>query len=506
MAAAASLPWRHRPAVLLALAGAVYALVSLVNHYNFRTAALDLGLAAQVVGDWAHLHAAQTSLLLDSPPTNFLSVHFSLTPALAVPLYWLVGGAWALLLVQLGAVLLGGLGVWRYARALGASGGEARWALAFFSVQWGIFSALGFDYHDNVVGAMALPWLARWVAQGRWGPAAAGAGLVLVSKENMALWLVFVLLGLAWQHRRRRGVAAGLGLAAVGALGYFLLVTRWAMPALDVAHRPFGQAVRYQQWGPSVPAAAANLLRHPALLWTALFQNTTPDAAYNYIKLEFWLALLCSGGLALLARPWYALMLAPVIGQKLLANDSALWGINSQYSIEFAPVLALALADALRHWPAGAPARRRAWQLALAGAAAFTFVTLYTRQSKWYDRTTTNFLTGRHYRSPYDRAALRAALARLPAAGALSAQSNLTPHLPAPRRLYLFPALHDAQFVVLLRQPDEAAAWPLRPEQSPQALAQLRQRPDFRVFYEDAQLVIFARQGPVRNPAEVLQP
>jgi len=176
MATAATLPWRHRPALLLALAGAVYALVSLVNHYNFRTAALDLGLAAQVVGDWAHLRAAQVSLLIDSPPTNFLSVHFSLTPALAVPLYWLVGGAWALLLVQLGAVLLGGLGVWRYARAQGASSGEAQLALAFFSVQWGLFSALGFDYHNNVVGAMALPWLALWVARGRWGPAAAAAG------------------------------------------------------------------------------------------------------------------------------------------------------------------------------------------------------------------------------------------------------------------------------------------------------------------------------------------
>lgn len=502
MAAAASLPWRHRPAVPLALAGAVYALVSLVNHYNFRTAALDLGLAAQVVGDWAHLRTAHTGLLIDSPPTNFLSVHFSLTPALAVPLYWLVGGAWALLLVQLGAVLLGGLGVWRYARAQGASGGEARWALAFFSVQWGLFSALGFDYHDNVVGAMALPWLALWVAQGRWGPAAAAGGLLLASKENMALWLVFVLLGLAWQHRRRRGVAAGLGLAAAGALGYFLLVTRWAMPAFDVAHRPFGQAVRYQQWGPTVPAAAANLLRHPALLWTALFQNTTPEAFYDHAKRDLWLALLCSGGVALLRRPWYALMLLPIIGQKLLANDPALWGTDRQYSIEFVPVLALAVVDALHHRPAGR-GRWVGWRLALVGAAAFTLTTL--RQNAWYDRATTNFLTGRHYRSPYDRAALRAALARLPAGGPVSAQSNLTPHLPAPRRLYLFPALRDAQFVVLLRQPDLAAAWPLRPEQSPQVLARLRQRPDFRVFFEDAQLVIFARRGPVRNPAEVLQ-
>lgn len=498
------MPSRRQPALLLALAGAVYALVSLVNHYNFRTAALDLGLAAQAVGDWAHLRPALASLLPDSPPTNFLSVHFSLTPALAVPLYWLVGGAWALLLVQLGAVLLGGLGVWRYARARGAGPGEANWVLGFFSCQWGIFSALGFDYHDNVVGAMAVPWLALWAGQGRWGRAAAAALVVLVSKENMALWLAFVLLGLAWQHRQRRG-AAGLGLAAAGALGYFLLVTHWVMPALDVAHRPFSQAVRYRQWGPSVPAGAWNMLSHPQLLGQALFCNTAPEAYYDYVKLELWLALLCSGALALFRRPWYALMLLPIVGQKLLSNDPALWGINQQYSIEFAPVLALAVADALQGRPAG-PGRRRGWRLALAGAAAFTLVTLYARQSKWYDRATTNFLTGRHYRCPYDRAALRAALARLPAAGSASVQSNLAPQLPAPRRLYLFPVLRDAAWVVLLRQPDEAAAWPLRPEASRRALARLRQRPDFRVFYEDAQLVVFARRGAPRYPAEVLKP
>ncbi|MFD1467487.1 DUF2079 domain-containing protein [Hymenobacter caeli] len=494
---------RRGPALPLALAGVVYALVSLVNQYNFRTAALDLGLAAQVVGDWAHGRVAYAALLLDSPPTNFLSVHFSLTPVLAVPLYWLVGGAWALLLMQLGAVLLGALGVWRYARARGATGGEARWALAFFCCQWGIFSALGFDYHDNVVGAMAVPWLALWAGQGRWGWAAAAALFLLVSKENMALWLVFVLLGLAWQHRHRRGAVAGLGLAAAGALGYFLLVTHWVMPALDVAQRPFSQVVRYRQWGASVPGMAWNLLCHPQLLAQALFCNTDPSGAYDYVKLELWGALLCSGALALRRQPWYALMLVPIVGQKLLANDPALWGINQQYSIEFAPVLALALVDAVRRRPAGS-ARRRGWRWALAGAAGFTLVTLYARQSKWYDRATTNFLTGRHYRCPYDRAALRAALARLPARGPLSVQSNLVPQLPAPRRLYLFPVLRDAAGVVLLRHPDEAAGWPLRPEESQKALAQLRARPDFRVAYEDAQLVVFARRGPVPDPAEVL--
>ncbi|MGI4872678.1 MAG: DUF2079 domain-containing protein [Janthinobacterium lividum] len=508
-------PWpaRRWRTVLLLGFGVAYALVSLVNHYNFRTATFDLGIAAQAVADFAHLRLPRTTLLLDAPPTGYLGQHFSLTPALAVPLYYLVGGAWALLLLQIGALLLGALGVWRYVVAQGSGGREANWALAFFAAQWGVFSALSFDYHDNVVGAMALPWLALWVGQGRGGRALAAAVLLLVSKENMALWLAFVLLGLAWQHWPRRTPAPlqphpvaplWLGLGAVAALGYFLVVTRYAMPLFDTTHRPFTQMVRYAHLGNSLPAAVGNVLTHPPLLWATLFRNTLPDGSYDYIKLETWLAVLVSGGWALLRRPWYALMLLPILGQKLLANDYAFWGINGQYSIEFAPVLALAVADALRATRSpGLGVRRRAWSAALAGVAVFTVVTLYTRRSQWYDRATGNFLVGRHYRCAYDRAALTATLAQVPAGIPLSTASNLVPHLLNRRDVFLFPVLRTARLVALLRQPDEQGAWPLGPAEAQQALARLQADPHYRVLYQDAQLVLLSRQFAPADSAAV---
>ena len=494
-----AVPARRWRTVLLGVFGVLYALISLVNHANFRTATFDLGIAAQAVADFAHLRAPRETLLLDAPPTSFLANHFSLTPALAAPLYYLVGGAWALLLLQIGALLLGALGVWRYAHALGASTREANWALAFFASQWGIFSALSFDYHDNVVGAMALPWLALWVHERKGGRALAAAVFMLVSKENMALWLACILLALAWQQWPRRAMVAWLSLGAVVAVGYFLVLTRYVMPALDTTHRPFTQMVRYAHLGATLPGAVANVLSHPALLWATLFQNTLPDASYDYIKLELWGALLVSGGWALVRRPWYALMVLPILGQKLLASDYALWGINGQYSIEFAPVLAVAVADALRSsHVVGGGFRRRAWAGALVGVAVFSIVTLYTRRSQWYNKAAGNFLLGRHYRSPYpDRAALYAALARVPASVSLSTNSNLVPHLLNRRDIYLFPVLRTAQLVALLREPDEQGAWPLSPAQARQALAQLRARPGYRVLYEDAQLVLLARPVPL---------
>ncbi|MGI4760182.1 MAG: DUF2079 domain-containing protein [Janthinobacterium lividum] len=496
-------PHRQRVA-LLVLFALIYSLVSLVNQVDFRTGALDMGYEAQAVTDLAHLRAPRVTLLPDAPPTAFLANHFSLTPALAVPFYYLVGPVWALLLLQIGAVLLGLLGVWRYARHVGASAVQANWALALLGSQWGIFSALGFDFHDNVLGAMALPWLARWVGQGRWGRATLAAAFIVLSKENLALWLAFVLLGLAWQHRRQRAVVWRAALGAGLALAYFVVLTRYVMPALDTNHRPYTQLARYGALGTSLPAIAGNLLAHPGLLWNTLFTNTLPDTAYDYIKLELWVGLLFSGGWALLRRPWYALMLVPILGQKLLANDAGFWGLNYQYSIELAPVLALAVADALASVRRPAAGR---WPWALGAVVLFTVVTLYTRRSTWYDRATTNFLIGSHYRPAYpDPAGLRAALARVPAGVPLSASSTLVPHLTDRHDLFLFPVLRTARLVALLRAPDQSGAWPLSVEQAKRAAVQLRADPAYRVLYEDTQLVLLARRFAPADSAAAWQP
>jgi uncharacterized membrane protein len=329
----------------------------------------------------------------------------------------------------------------------------------------------------------------------------------LLSKENMALWMAALLLGLAWQHRAHRRRVLALALGAVGAFGYYVVITHYVMPALDTTHRPFTQMVRYAHLGASLPAAVANVLTHPRLLWAVLFENTLPEAGYDYIKLETWVALLLSGGWALWRRPWYLLMLAPILGQKLLANDYALWGINYQYSIEFAPVLALAVVDALCSQAPRRPAPTR-WTWAVAGAALFTITTLYVRRSEWYDRAAYNFLQGRHYHSAYpDRAALYAALEQVPAGVPLSSTSRLTPHLLNRRDVYLFPVLRSARLVLLPRTTDANDAWPLPPAQLQAALAALRARPGYRVLYEDAQVMLLARPAPLAaDTAEVWQP
>lgn len=484
--------------------GVAFGLVSLVNHYLMRTAAFDLGIATHALRSYAHLRAHYTTELLDAPATNFLSsnLHFALIPVLAAPLYWLLG-SWTLLVVQIAAILWGGWGVHRFARHRGATYGQASWLMAFFFSLWAIYSALGYDYHDNVVGAMVVPWLVLWFERRRWGWAGLAFALLLVSKENLALWAATILLGLAWLHWRERKLVLVALLGVVLALAYFAVMTKVVMPALSYSHQGFTQIQRYQHLGGSLEAAVLNVATHPRLLWQCLFENITGDPNYDYIKAELWVVLLLSGGLALLLRPWYALMLAPILAQKLLANEYGLWGINAQYSIEFAPILALAVTElGLRLRPTP---RLRYYQLTLLLTAATTIFTLYRRESKWYQRETTNFLLGKHYRNTagLDVQRLRQALSQhVPAELPLSAQANLAPWLVNRDALYHFPVLRDARLVALLKT--DKLSWPLSPEGYRQAQQLLRTRGDFRVRYEDDQLLILERTRPPATPDEIL--
>ncbi len=92
--------------LILVVFGIIYGLISLVNHYNFRTYALDLGLVNHAIYDYAHFRVNYSTLLLDASPMNFLGSHFTLLPLLFSPLYWLFG-SYTLLIVQIAAVLFG---------------------------------------------------------------------------------------------------------------------------------------------------------------------------------------------------------------------------------------------------------------------------------------------------------------------------------------------------------------------------------------------------------------
>ncbi|MBD79048.1 MAG: hypothetical protein CL840_09030 [Crocinitomicaceae bacterium] len=98
--------------------GAIYCLISLTNHYNFRTSALDLGLYTNALYDYVHFQWNDSSVF-KMYNENLLADHFDLYLILFSPLS-LLFGTYTLLVVQIIALLIGGIGAYRFFGVFGA--------------------------------------------------------------------------------------------------------------------------------------------------------------------------------------------------------------------------------------------------------------------------------------------------------------------------------------------------------------------------------------------------
>ena len=464
------------------------------NHYLLRTNAYDLGIYTQALWDYAHGRVNVNSIMRYN---NLLGDHFSPQVLFWVPLHWVLG-AWTLLVVQAAAVLAGGYGAYRLhlLRSGQQQPGAAVAVAGQFWACWGIWAALAFDYHDNVVAALLLPWVFYWFEQDRRGRSAAAFGVLLLSKESVALWLVFVALGLAWLHWQRparRWLALGL---AAGAAGYFVVVTKVVIPALS------GQAAylyeqRYAAVGGTFGQMLHTAFTRPLYVLGLLFRNHLPSADGDYVKLELHLMVLLSGGYALLRRPQYLLMLVPIYAQKLFSNEVMHWGLNYQYSIEFVPVVSAALSQ----WLAAGAGPRRAGRLAVGAALltlAATGVSLQVRRSPWYDKSTAQFYKARHFRREWAVAPVYAALAQVPATAAVSASSSAVPHLAERPYIFMFPYVGTANYLLLL---PADKPYPLTAAGLRRRVAYYRHSPAWQVLADHPEVLLLRRRRPVPAPA-----
>ena len=321
-------------ATVFIVAGMVYALISLVNHYLFKTYALDLGLYTHALYDYAHFRAADCSMFKPLPQ-SLLSDHFDLYLMILSPLVYIFG-SYTLLIVQIAATLLGGWGVYKLISLYTDDDWLPILASVTFFFSFGIIHAIAFDYHSNVLTAMMFPWLLYFLKQRKFGLTTLFVVLFVIGKENMSLWLFFIVLGLMWDYRKDKQSLWHLAAYAVFSIAYFFVINMVVMPRLGGSGGGFA---RYAHLGDNYAEIAVGLLAHPLEAIKLMFINTIGLPRYDGIKEEFYLCALTSGMLITFLKPNYLLMLVPLLAQKMLASDPNFWGISFQYSIEFVPVL-----------------------------------------------------------------------------------------------------------------------------------------------------------------------
>ena len=395
------------------VAALVYAAYSLLRLADLQ-ASSDLALYDQAVWHYSRLEEPRTTVLLRLP--NVLGDHFDPILATLAPLYWLWSDVRMLLLAQ--ALLVAAAAVPIFLFCLPRVGRRAAYALAgAYLLFWGVHSAVGFDFHNIAFAPLLIALLVLAADRERWPAFFALLVPLLAVKEDLSVFVAFLGLYLL----ARRHWSQGLATVAIG-IGSYALVTRVLMPSA-------AGGAEYVHWsydalGTGLGDALLNMARDPLLPFEVFLGE---GGARKLLTI----ALLLVPFLGLLLISPLAILIVPLLAERMLSSNPNLWGTGFHYSLMIAPILVMGAADGLRNLGrlTGFDARRVAFPAAAAVVALN--VTASAALSPFGD-----LLDGGFYaRSAAERSAY-AAIARIPPTASVAALNVFTPHLSQRDDLY----------------------------------------------------------------------
>ncbi|MFA6923221.1 MAG: DUF2079 domain-containing protein [Bacteroidales bacterium] len=474
--------------IIIVIYSSLFCSISLVNHYNFRTAAWDLGINNNAIFDYAHFRWNNAVIMYpNSHFKNVLGDHFSLLPILFSPLYWILG-TYTMLIVQILGIVFGGIGIYKLIFDLTKNKVLSDIAIVFFYSVFGIYSALSFDYHDNVMAAMFVPWFFYYVYNNKWKYASIFCLLILISKENMALWMFFICLGAIMLFYKDKGKIKFLSFYAIFSVLYFYFIMK-LIPTISPGENSY-RHFEYSVLGKNMLEAIKTCFSKPKYVFNLLFESPLNDPSTFGIKSELHYAVLLSGGIVLLWKPQFLIMLLPIFGQKLFNNDYGKWGVGGHYSIEFVPILTIALF----WWINGLNNLKIKTKIII--SILFTAICINTSyklmetQVDWFSKETIQFYSKPHWKRDFNVEKVYEGLKVIPKDAKVSAQTMLAPHLSFREYIYTYPYVADADYIVLLLSD---GTYPLNDEEYKKELNKYKESSEWGIIKYDYPLVIFKR-------------
>jgi len=471
--------------------GLSFASLSLVNHYFFRTTAWDLGVYNQVIFDYSQFQFNSNTLLFynGEPIPNKLGDHFDPILFLIAPFRYIFG-SYTLLIAQIAAILFGGLGIQKLGEYYELAKSRILLALVFFFSQWAIFAALSFDYHDNVLGAQFLPWIFLFFVQKKYLKLGIVFFLALISKETIAMILIAFSVSMILELRKsKKSLVLGTSLALI-ALVYFVVVKNFLMPYLsglgDYLH------LKYSVIDNS-PSGILELLGEPKELFSALFLNHIDSPFGENIKAEFYIMALLSGGILLIRRPAFLVVIAPIVAMKVFHDDVSKWGAYYHYSIELVPIFAIAMI----RWIYKDGSFKFIGSIQTVLVLLSLWVTIYTfnhRELRGIDKAVMSPLKSQHWQRNFDVDAIHNELVFFQKDPTLkiSAHYKIVPHVAFRDAIYHYPTTEDAEYIILPTcMPNEN--YPLNRKKYNELIVQITEDPLWLVHKETEELIIFRR-------------
>ena len=472
---------------------AAYALtagrLALYRHWNLESQALDMGYADQIT--WNNLHGNFFRFTVfrgavgheqgrplafgqGADPDSLLAYHVELLFLPLAVLYLIHAGPETLIVLLTAVLALGALpAYWIAHRQLDHRGAALAFA-AIYLLSPAIQAANLADFHVvSMTGAMLLfAWY--FLLRGHTWAFVLTAGLCTLAKEEVGLIVGLMGLYAAFVLRRRL-------------LGSTVAVLAFAWVALS-----FGVIIPYFSGGRAslfvtrYAEALALLRAYPGELLAGQLGWPVPGWTVTYLQ-----HLLTSSGVLALLGPLQLAVSAPALAINGLSNSTWQHGGGAHYSAEAIPALLVAaifgtgwLAAQAQRW-LRLPRTDVLLALALIG---LSMAVIESRQEGILPPAKRFAWPSGEVRA--DR--LAPLQEQIPADAVVSAQSNVFPHLSGREKIYVFPTIDDAEYVLL----DVAGTSdPLQIDELYDAANALLDNPRFALLAGDDGLLLFKRRA-----------
>ena len=425
-----------RPRPLLWTAIAAYAIgfaaLSVLRHRAFETGRFDLGNMVQAVWSTAHGHLLQVTNLHGAEMSR-LGSHVDPILVVFAPLWWIWPHPSLLLTAQALAVALGALPLFWLARK---HSGSERAALGF-SLAYLLFPATEWltlnEFHPVALACPLLLFAIWYLDEDRLLPFTLFALLAALTREEIPL--VIAGLGLWYALSRRRWLAGG-AIAGAG-LAVSAIAVQVVIPHFNHGSKSSFYG-RYDAVGGSASGIVRKAFTDPGRLLSIAF-----DHHGTHYLLDL---LLPMAALALLA-PLVLIALVPELVLNLLSSVDTQASIHYHYTAALIPILfAAAAIGASRLGPRAGIAATVAVLAAIAGNYLLGPIPVWRSLPGGSTLQATSAQVSRH-----DRIAA-GQLKLIPAGAAVTATNALGAHLSARRRIFSFPYLRGADWVIVDEQ------------------------------------------------------
>lgn len=431
-------------AVMIAVYAGFFGWLAVMRHKTFGSSAMDMGYTDQVVWNTIHgrlfefttLQGARFDLPLDQFRRTDILLAFHVEPLL-VPislLYLLWSDPVALLLLQVLGVALGAWPTFLLARRRLSSNIAGLAFAAAYLLAPAIQGAIVADFHATALTA-SLFMLVLWALESRrWVVYWVALVGCLLAKEDIAMIGGMLGVWLVWARRERLVGSVTVAVSALW-LSFCVLVVLPHFNGLDGS--PFMH--RLAILGPTPRDSLRNALHEPILLWRWVTQP---------VILRYLAGLLAIGGGLSLLDPLTLLVAAPAVALNVFSTWGWTFSGGEHYSADIVPfVIASSIVGAERtvRWLARAPKVNRL--LIVRGICGFVLV---LGGAQWWRNGIVPFGSRWQPLVDSEHARLgRAIVKAIPPQAAVSAQSNLYPHLSQREEAYWYPATEDATYVFL---------------------------------------------------------